>query len=240
MPWAAAAATIGGSIIGGLFSSHGQSSANRTNIRLQREQQAWEERMSNTAMVRRVADLKAAGINPMLAYVQSGQGASTPSVAPARVENKFKDAPGAFGNIGSALALKAQIQNIQADTGKKFAEEKEADARKRSFEADAIIKENSPEFFSGNQAKRLQLFESNVAKVAADAKSAQLDARTKEFDLEQMRPLVKRGQELMNQGSALGIPEKEAVARLWKELKEQGKGAEFIAKFLALLMRRGP
>ncbi|WNK13074.1 MAG: DNA pilot protein [Microvirus sp.] len=111
MAWVAPVISGASSIIGGLIGSSGQSSANAANIALQRQQQDWEERMSNTSYQRQVKDLKAAGLNPMLGYMQ-GHGASTPDVAPARVENAKRQAGEGISSAGGA-AMDAYMKRAQ-------------------------------------------------------------------------------------------------------------------------------
>lgn len=125
------------SLVSAGASLFGTEETNAANAQQAANQQAFQASMSNSSYQRAVADLKAAGLNPMLAY--SNGGASTPTGAQATMQNPLSNA------VSSAQAQKqldATVDSLKAQTdlarNKSFTEAATQDLLTQQVEAQSL------------------------------------------------------------------------------------------------------
>ena len=112
-----------GSLIGGLFGRSGQQSANQANLRIAREQMAFQRDMSNTAYQRAARDLEAAGLNRILAL---GNPASSPVGARAQMMNVNESLQ---KGIDQATANALQVRRLTSEIKVMESQARQADSQ---------------------------------------------------------------------------------------------------------------
>lgn len=96
-------------LAGDAIDAAGQMLTNSANAKQAQLNREFQERMSSTAHQREVADYKAAGLNPALAYGRGGE--STPSGSTATLENPGK---GLGSSAAAVMALRNQTKLTQS------------------------------------------------------------------------------------------------------------------------------
>lgn len=159
----------GSGLLSGIFGSSAQASANRTNIQLQREAQAWNESMWNkqneyNTPAAQIQRMREAGLNPALMYSQGnvGNAESVKPVAPAQVQPITGLSQG-IASAGDAIAdgimkleqvkqMRAQTKMLEARANKTVAETMTPDEYRKFIRAKIFQTDSSGQYYNSKAA----------------------------------------------------------------------------------------
>lgn len=199
-------------IAGGILDLGGQLFGAHSARNAERDARDWQTKMTKRAVQMRVADLKAAGLNPMLGYTGSAD------VPTPRVPEQPDFGGVASRAIGAYSARTARnVAEQQVEQSKANIDLTEAQTDKTNAEA-AIVRNQMP--YSGENAfNSMRILERQAREMEEKVDSIIKDNAIKDLSTAQMealQPLLVEYQSLMNRGQKLGLTQKEIESKFFE------------------------
>lgn len=239
MPLWIAGAIVGGAVLGGVASGVGDSisaqGAEQTNAQTiaadeqmqqnafnfdNQSQQAamnYDTEMSNSAMQRRVQDLQAAGLNPLLAVSQGGASAPTISgqTGPGGSVN-LQNPDASYANLGAGVSggVATSLDAFQAYQSATTAQSQRAliDAQAADTRASAAMKMNELPYSAQSASTQLDIQQAQLSKLNSEADEAGLNYNLANMSFDQRLDYLQKNpgmalksQDLSNQIDQLNI-----------------------------------
>ena len=228
------------SYLGSRASAKGQQQANEDNMAIAQKQMDFQREMSNTAHQREVADLRAAGINPILTST-GGPGASTPPGASAEMKDAktpaVNSAMKAIQVMSSAMLAKELADKAKEDT-------KLAEQLKETSRTDSTLKAAQ----RGKTIREQDLVEAQTNSAHAATTNIEEDTRTKQSLQHLQQSEIDKNNNFSNLLQQQGVTEGFRArltslnglqaAELLKTMKNEGEISETAyGKFMSYLKR---
>lgn len=213
-------APVLGAAASGIANYVGTNQQNAANAQQAQQQMDFQKEMSNTSYQRGMADMKSAGLNPILAYSQGG--ASTPGGAQASMNSDIGE--GANSAFSAAQTIQ-QMQSAAAGIEKTHADTSVSEQQAALIAAQRKSELNRPENIAADTVLKGKHTERGEAEIRATLLRSQLLRETMEDQKSEISSAAKlRGWQAMKE--KLGISEHKAMSNFWDS--DVGKASPYL------------